>query len=71
MKVRIKIHEFDAKAHAARQALPVLDTIDFEKGDMGVDEALAAAKLAVAEHTKRTVRTISNVKGGGYAAIVT
>ncbi len=69
--VRIKIHEFNQAAHDARQPLPVLDTIEVElKASPPSDEAKTEAKAAVAQHTQRLVRTISNTQGGAYAAIV-
>lgn len=70
-RVKIKIHEFSEAAHKAREPLPVLDTIEIdEAAHLGSDEGKAAARKAVEAHTSRRVRTISHVKGGGYAAIV-
>lgn len=70
-RVAIKIHEFNADAHAARQPLPVIDTIYVEEGPtIGVDDAKKAATAAVERHTGRKIRSISHLKGGGYAAIV-
>lgn len=70
-KVPVKIHEFNKEAHEARLPLPVLDEIEIDESPIAsVDERMAEAKRLVMAHTLRSVRTISHLKGGGYAAIV-
>ncbi len=70
-QVRIKIHEFDAAAHAARQPHPVLDEIPLELAPtVSVDESKNLAEQAVKTHTKRTIRNLSHAKGGNFVAIV-